>query len=105
MIKKLVLLFISLFLISPIAFADDSSIVPVLWLFTKNNRIKHEQLSNVFNNNSLAYEFDGSISFSQDYNKAIKSYYLRYDDIIYEFDGSISFSQDCSKAIKSYYLR
>ena len=39
MFKKLVLLFISLFLISPIAFADDSSIVPVVWLFAKNGII------------------------------------------------------------------
>ena len=58
MFKKLVLLFISLFLISPIAFADDSSIVPVLCAlynfdFNYIYELKSSTESHVFAGNRL----------------------------------------------------
>ena len=75
MIKKFILLIISLFLFVPASFADDSSIVPVLWLFTKNNDIEHKQLNEVFNDNGLIYEMTGKSSML-DSTKITKTYYL-----------------------------
>ena len=61
MFKKLVLLFISLFLISPIAFADDSSIIPVAWLFTKNNKLDRNDWADwykIFENTSSISQYN-----------------------------------------------
>ena len=83
MIKKLVLLFISLFLISPIAFADDSSIIPVAWLFTKNNKLDRNDWADwykIFENNSFAYKYGSH----RQYVTPIESFKIS-DGIIYEY--------------------
>ena len=102
MFKKFILLIISLFLFVPASFADDSSIVPVLWLFTKNNDIEHKQLNEVFNDNGLIYEMTGKSS-TLNSTKITKTYYLSIDGNVYEMTGNSSML-DSTKITKTYYL-
>ena len=101
MFKKLVLLFISLFLISPIAFADDSSIVPVVWLLTKNNQLDRNDWADwykIFENTSSINQYNqagdyiGRFSLSgsdiYQYNQASKytGHFSIYGSDIYQYN-------------------
>ena len=101
MFKKLVLLFISLFLISPIAFADDSSIIPVAWLFTKNNKLDRNDWADwykIFENTSSINQYNqagdyiGRFSLSgsdiYQYNQASKytGHFSIYGSDIYQYN-------------------
>ena len=58
MLKKFILIIFVLFLAVPTAFADDSSIIPVLWLFAQNGKLKDEDLQNIFKNTSYIYQYN-----------------------------------------------
>ena len=58
MFKKIVLFFTVILLALPV-FADDSSIIPVLWLFCRNGKIQSLDWCNAFKNTSCIYQYNG----------------------------------------------
>ena len=50
MFKKFILIIFVLFLAVPTAFADDSSIIPVLWLFAQNGKLEWQDWNDKFKN-------------------------------------------------------
>ena len=61
MIRKFIFLIISLFLFVPASFADDSSIVPVVWLLTKNNKLDRNDWADwykIFENTSSISQYN-----------------------------------------------
>ena len=102
MFKKIILFIFVLFLAVPAAFADDSSIIPVIWLFAKNNSLESEEFNNFFNDNDNIYEMNG-YSTPLNSSKVVKSYYFSADGNIYEMNG-YSIPLNSSKVVKSYYF-
>ena len=93
MLKKIILFVLVLFLAIPAAFADDSSIIPVLWLFKKNH-----------NNNDVIYKLNGYHFSSFNAKDIVRTYYFAYDDKIYELNGYHFSSFDAKDTIKTYYF-
>ena len=61
MIRKFIFLIISLFLFVPASFASDSSIVPVVWLLTKNNQLDRNDWADwykIFENTSSINQYN-----------------------------------------------
>ena len=82
MLKKIVLLIVCLFFTLP-AFADDSSIIPVLWLFCKNEKIKWQDWNDNFKNVSYIYEYNGNSTIGI----PVKAYEI-FGGNIYEYNGN-----------------
>ena len=93
MIKKFIVLIISLFLISPIAFADASNIVPGMTILNNNT------------NNKILYELKGkNISLSNP-NNVLKTYYKAQDNVIYELKGKNISLSNPNNVLKTYYMQ
>ena len=86
MLKKFILIIFVLFLAVPTAFADDSSIIPVLWLFAQNGKLQDENLQNVFVNASRIYEYNMNhekVGYFQPFSTRIYQYNMNHEKIGY----------------------
>ena len=95
MFKRIILIVISLFLAAPVTLADDSSIIPVLWLFAANGMLESQEWNDCVKNVSTIYEYNGS----RTYGNAVKSFYLS-GNTIYQYNGNLTYGN----AVKSFYL-
>ena len=94
MFRKIIIFILALFFATPVTPADDSSIIPVIWLFAKNKALNSVDISQKFNDVYRLYQYNGEgIN-----GNAVKTYYLSFDKI-YEFNGQgIN-----GNAVKTYY--
>ena len=71
MFKKIIIFILALFLAAPMTPADDSSIIPVLWLFAINNSLDNVEINNFDN----IYEMNG-FWHSRNAQNTVKTYSL-----------------------------
>ena len=100
MIKKFILFIGCLFFSLPV-FADDSSIIPVVLLFAKNN-FENIEFNEFCKDVDTIFEMQG-YSYSKFSDKIIKTYFLEGDDTIFEMQG-YSYSKFSDKITKTYFL-
>ena len=77
MLKKIILIVISLFLALPVAASDAGSIVPIIWLFSQNEDPEWEK---EFKDISSITQYDAN-------NKEIYSFRISGSDI-YQYDAN-----------------
>ena len=109
MFKKIIIFILALFLAAPVTLADDSSIIPVLWLFAAKGMLESQEWNDCVKNVSTIYEYNRSSSYeppirtfeltgdtiyeynrSSSYEPPIRTFELRYDTI-YEYNRSSSY--------------
>ena len=100
MIKKFILFIVCLFFSLPV-FADDSSIIPVVLLFAKNN-FENIEFNEFCKDADTIFEMQG-YSYSKFSDKKKKTYFLEGDDTIFEMQG-YSYSKYSDKITKTYFL-
>ena len=58
MFRKIIIFILALFLAAPVTLADDSSIIPVLWLFATNGNLDWQDWKDIFNDVSTIYQYN-----------------------------------------------
>ena len=86
MLKKIILIVISLFLALPVAASDAGSIVPVIWLFFQNEEIEWEEWNEKFKDISKIIQYDANyneIGYFRPFASKIIQYDANYNEIGY----------------------
>ena len=95
MFRKIIILILALFFATPVTLADDSNIIPVIWLFAAKGMLESQEWNDSSENVSKIYEYNGNLT----YGNAVKSFYLS-GNTIYQYNGNLTYGN----AVKSFYL-
>ena len=80
MLRRIILIVISLFLALPVAASDAGSIVPVIWLFSQNEDPEWKEWNKEFKDISSIYQYDA-------YGNEVAYYSLFGSSSIYQYDA------------------
>ncbi len=83
MFKKIIIFILALFLAAPVTLADDSNIIPVIWLFAINGNLEWQDLKDKLKNTYAIYQYNGSTTVGT----PVKVFEIFGGDI-YQYDGS-----------------
>ena len=86
MFKKIIIFILALFLAAPVTIADDSSIIPVLWLFATNGNLDWQDWKDIFNDVSRIYQYNSEhekIGDFEPYGPAIYQFNAQHEKIGY----------------------
>ena len=83
MFRKIIIFILALFLAAPVTLADDSSIIPVLWLFAINGNLDWQDWKDKLKNTYAIYQYNGSTTVGT----PVKVFEIFGGDI-YQYDGS-----------------
>ena len=100
MFRKIIIFILALFLAAPVTLADDSSIIPVLWLFAINGNLDWQDWKDIFNDVLTIYqynaehekisyfEYSGSRIYIYDNNREETGYFEYSGSRIYIYDNN-----------------